>query len=1228
MDNYTQNIDLSRFQVIVEHTNPLEIEKKTFIQVNSDMFGMININMPWDLPNYGASGSEGEFSKFTHDFEDIGATVIRWPSGGHADDVFILDLGSKSASNPLNGNLIVMSGIRKALETGDITESDAINAKFAYDMTNFSTGIQVGSEDGQLGYTTTTQEHSSIQEIISYAISNPQEPLKLETTLSMKRYFQNPLDTSVYPDRDAYNSMMWSGQVITVDNCFDSNGYFIGSENIFIAAQKYTGIMAYQDTITFLTGLFSVDGANELKDIIVNLGNETNGTAYSTGVITGYMLMAVNDFRNDHPDFHFKVAAQAFAEDQNWRVDAGTFVQGLQYSLDYASGGNNKISSASMKDLVKNIDQLVVHPLENSETAYTLDVSYFNYYYSTVNELRKVAPGIDFNPKLNASAWSGECYDAASGGISNEERLIAAENILASFVSMLQMGADAASYFGLDYYKYSSYTLSWEGVRYANFYVFKWLAESTPGKYLVSLGSAIDTYDSRSDTHSIATFMDAHETVLFFITKGDTSGLSIKLGDEYGDDPEITYDLISKGSYKAYDADPTSNTPVELNEDGSFDIFELPKHSIVRVTIRTPSISRELPTNDGNSTFSGSHLTLGGDGNDLLIGHADDDFLDGGAGNDSLYMDDGNDTLNGGSQSDWLYINGSTSAVVNLSITSAQNTGFGHDTILNIENISGGSGSDKLYGTNGGNVIQGNDGNDSLYGGSGNDRLVGGNGNDRMLGGSGNDTMYGGAGNDSLYLDYGNDYIDGGYGTDWMLINGNKNAVIKLYQTSTQDTGYGRDIIKNIENISAGSGNDKLYGTSGNNNLRGNDGNDSIYGGSGNDRLVGGNGNDRMLGGFGNDTLYGGTGNDSLHLDYGNDYLDGGHGTDWMLVHGSKNAVIKLYQTSTQDTGYGRDIIKNIENISAGSGNDKLYGTIANNSLQGNNGNDSIYGGHGNDRLVGGNGNDLLLGQYGNDTLYGGSGNDRLMGQQGQDTVYGAEGNDSLYMDSGNDTLDGGWHNDWLIINGTTSSNVDLTRTSAQNTGYGIDVIRNIENIAGGSGADNLRGTSGDNYLRGRDGDDRIYGHGGDDTLSGGNGSDVLYGQSGNDTIYGGAGKDRIYGDSGQDFLAGGLGADCFVFRAVNDTNKSNEAADIIFDFQEGFDKIDISMIYSRFDDAYSSFHFKGMDEALQDSQDGIIYKRYDLAGSKNDHTMIYINSEMSIKLMGLHDLSSSDFIF
>jgi Ca2+-binding RTX toxin-like protein len=98
----------------------------------------------------------------------------------------------------------------------------------------------------------------------------------------------------------------------------------------------------------------------------------------------------------------------------------------------------------------------------------------------------------------------------------------------------------------------------------------------------------------------------------------------------------------------------------------------------------------------------------GSNGNDLLVGGADDDII---------YGYDGNDTIIGGAGLDWL------------------EGGNGRDFIY------GGDYIDYLFGQAGNDVLYGNAGNDVLDGGSGHDVLVGGAGRDYMEGGSGYDTF-------------------------------------------------------------------------------------------------------------------------------------------------------------------------------------------------------------------------------------------------------------------------------------------------------------------------------------------------------------------------------------------------------------------------------------------------------------------------------------------------------
>jgi serralysin len=77
---------------------------------------------------------------------------------------------------------------------------------------------------------------------------------------------------------------------------------------------------------------------------------------------------------------------------------------------------------------------------------------------------------------------------------------------------------------------------------------------------------------------------------------------------------------------------------------------------------------------------------------------------------------------------------------------------FGGYTIargVTIENATGGTGNDTLFGNAVANKLTGGDGNDKLAGLAGNDLLSGGNGNDLFNGGTGNDTMTGGQGSDT-----------------------------------------------------------------------------------------------------------------------------------------------------------------------------------------------------------------------------------------------------------------------------------------------------------------------------------------------------------------------------------------------------------------------------------------------------------------------------------------------
>ena len=74
----------------------------------------------------------------------------------------------------------------------------------------------------------------------------------------------------------------------------------------------------------------------------------------------------------------------------------------------------------------------------------------------------------------------------------------------------------------------------------------------------------------------------------------------------------------------------------------------------------------------------------------------------------------------------------------------------GADTLVSIENATGGAYNDVLYGNDGNNILRGSNGNDVVAGFGGDDRLYGGSGDDDVYGYDGNDRLAGGLGSDTL----------------------------------------------------------------------------------------------------------------------------------------------------------------------------------------------------------------------------------------------------------------------------------------------------------------------------------------------------------------------------------------------------------------------------------------------------------------------------------------------
>ena len=340
----------------------------------------------------------------------------------------------------------------------------------------------------------------------------------------------------------------------------------------------------------------------------------------------------------------------------------------------------------------------------------------------------------------------------------------------------------------------------------------------------------------------------------------------------------------------------------------------------IRGVFINPIIGHDGP--DVLQGTSGEDMLMGLAGNDSVDGGLGDDQLMGGAGNDLLTGGMGNDVMDGGVGSDLAYFTGTGAATVNLSLTVAQTTGYGTDTIMNVEHVTSGSGNDQLTGNELSNSLASGAGNDKLSGGLGIDILDGGTGNDWLDGGVEGDNMAGGAGDDIYILDSSADVIveHTNAGTDEVR--------------SSADT---YSLPANVENLTL-TGSSAINGS-------GNGLNNMLTGNSGNNTLVGDAGNDTLNGGIGADTLMGGSGNDTYVTDGGDTITEAeSAGTDTVR----SSATITLGANLENLTLTGSSAIN-------GSGNG------LSNTITGNTAANTLIGGAGTDTLIGGAGKDSFV---------------------------------------------------------------------------------------------------------------------------------------------------------------------------------------------------------------------------------------------------------------------------
>lgn len=231
----------------------------------------------------------------------------------------------------------------------------------------------------------------------------------------------------------------------------------------------------------------------------------------------------------------------------------------------------------------------------------------------------------------------------------------------------------------------------------------------------------------------------------------------------------------------------------------------------------------------------------------------------------------------------------------------------------------------------------------------------------------------------------------------------------------------------------------------------------------------------------------------------------------------------------------------------------------------------------------------------------------------GSDLVFGLGGNDTLDGGNGDDMMFGGAGDDFIIGDGG----------------------------AGGYGG------IGNDFIAGGDGDDRIWGEGGSDTLLGGDGDDFLHGAGGGfdrsaDDLRGGGGADTLWGAGGADTLTGGPGDDTFLFADVGDiapfmdTRPGQGNRDVILDFQQGSDVIDLSnyQTYYGFPGTRDGPTFLGTGAFIETDA---LQVRYQIEGDRtivqfltatNGEGVFFSKPALGeVELRGIYTLAASDFV-
>ncbi|WP_284041609.1 Ig-like domain-containing protein, partial [Vreelandella olivaria] len=190
----------------------------------------------------------------------------------------------------------------------------------------------------------------------------------------------------------------------------------------------------------------------------------------------------------------------------------------------------------------------------------------------------------------------------------------------------------------------------------------------------------------------------------------------------------------------------------------------------------------------------------------------------------------------------------------------------------------------------------------------------------------------------------------------------------------------------------------------------------------------------------------------------------------------------------------------------------------------------------------------------------------------GEDTLYGGDGDDIIFGDTINTD-----HLSW------TNGDTGVAYNAGEHDGMGYQGLREFLRweVNDGTAPDDDQVLD---YVR-QNWEALI------DTVRTDGGNNVLDGGQGNDILIGGAGNDTLIGGEGNDILIGGDGDDIFLWNLGDQGTEDAPAVDIVKDFGNGNNVLDIA-------------------DLLQGEEDATDLSTYIVAEEEGGDTVLYLNSQ------------------